>query len=386
MKESQQKPAHDSRTLPPKNASRQDGTRLPEAGHPFRDRMLLCQRAIGNRALQGLLSSVRPDYPRTLRLATDAPENAAAPAGESESAVEAPDNYTVDQALAALDQAAALALATPPRIDEARRIISLLIGWLQRITAPERTRELFYGNDVNWVAVLSGNISGSLRALHTRLVFDRPPRPAWRRCRTELEGARNYLEILNGEHRMYLSTNNISAGLVEGGEIINHWLHGGGRELVINNPRWSSYMMANKPLREQIRPRLINDAMGRRFSGSFIQNFHGDTGTQGWVTGYQVLHGTNDTVGGLEMGGMAEVTNNPDGSRTVRYQVKYTFNDIADALKNNSADQFLKTLSGILFWADRQDFVVRVIWESDCEIILTLDNHIQKTRGYPFWD
>jgi len=384
MKESQQKqPAQDRRTLPPTSAS----AKPPEAGHPLQEQILLYQQSIGNQALQGLLSSIHPDSAQTIRPAPDTSKNATAPTKENENAVEAPENNTVDQALAALDRAAALALATPPRIDEARRIISHLTEWLQRITAPEKIREFFYGNDINLIAMLTGNISGSLRALHTRLGFDWTPKPApWQRCRTEMEAARNYLEILNSEHRMYPPTTNIPAGLIEGLEISNHWLHGGGRELVINNSRWSSYMMANQPLREQIRFWLINDALERKFSSSFSETIHGDTGTQGWVTGYQVLHGSNSTVGDFEMGVMAGVTNNKDGSRTIRYQMKYTFNDISDPLANNMADQFLKTLTGILFWADRKDFVVRIIWEADCEVTITSDNFIIETRGYPFWD
>lgn len=387
MKESQHKPAHDSRISLKSGAAKHKPVRLPDHGHSFPEQMLHYQRTIGNRALQELLLRARTDDPGILRLAPDAPENSTTPAGESNESVETWDNYTVNQALAALDRSTALALATPSNLREARRITILLVGWLERITNPERIREFFYGNDANLVEVLAGNATGSLRSLHTRLSFDRPPEPAWRHCRTELESARTYLEILNGEHRIYPPTTTMSAGFVEGGEIINHWLHGGGRELVINNPRWSSYMMANKPIREQIRPHLINDAVSRLFSGSFIQNFHGDTGTQGWVTGYQVLHGTNKYEGDLETGGTVEVTNNPDGTRTINYQLKYTFNDVTDAITNNDADQFLKTVSGIVFpWADRKDFVLRIVWESDCEVTLTPDNLIRKTRGYPFWD
>jgi len=75
---------------------------------------------------------------------------------------------------------------------------------------------------------------------------------------------------------------------------------------------------------------LIGDEMTKRYepgaSGTIIGRMHGETHDNGYLTGYQMLHGSNATVGDLEYFGV--VTPNIDGSRT--FDLIMTFHDIMD--------------------------------------------------------
>ena len=108
-----------------------------------------------------------------------------------------------------------------------------------------------------------------------------------------------------------------------------HWRDGNGQELFLNDEEWGAYMRAAVDLN-----RLITSEMLRRhgdgYSGTIIGRMHGETGENGYDSGYALLSGSNSTVGNLEYLGAA--TPNADGSIT--FNLTLTWHDIMDPNPN----------------------------------------------------
>ena len=84
--------------------------------------------------------------------------------------------------------------------------------------------------------------------------------------------------------------------------IFGHWMVGGGVELdLFYDEYFTSYMASNMLLRDQIEQWLMNFARGHE-SGRINLTRHAEI-ENGYLTGYELLHGTNATVGDSQIVG-----------------------------------------------------------------------------------
>ncbi len=84
--------------------------------------------------------------------------------------------------------------------------------------------------------------------------------------------------------------------------IFGHWMVGGGVELdLFYDEYFTSYMASNMLLRDQIEQWLMNFARGHE-SGRINLTRHAEI-ENGYLTGYELLHGTNATVGDFQIVG-----------------------------------------------------------------------------------
>lgn len=118
----------------------------------------------------------------------------------------------------------------------------------------------------------------------------------------------------------------------QGREIFNKWLYGFGRKLVIKGKKyWNDYLMENKHFVATVK-KMTTDAMTQRRTddGKFSETAHldlsGGTGG-GYRTGYDLLNGTNATVGDFHLEGTIYETETDD---VYRVSARYTLHDIID--------------------------------------------------------
>ena len=88
-------------------------------------------------------------------------------------------------------------------------------------------------------------------------------------------------------------------------------------------------MRANNLLYQQVASQLIDDYKTRTMSGMIYRRFHAEI-ENGYRSGYQMLHGTNSSVGDFVIMGFATVEYNPEGHKIITYDIRETWNDIID--------------------------------------------------------
>lgn len=165
-------------------------------------------------------------------------------------------------------------------------------------------------------------------------------------------------------------------------ELFDLWFGGTApKEVILETPRWASYMNAEPNLRQQVRQQLVEQAESLRFQvdsasthsihGSLSLTFHGEAGSRsgGYSKGYEVLHGSNKSVGDCHLTGTYTATRpGPPGTGyTVVYDgLTIVFNDIVDINKRWSSDV---TLGRVAFNMARalgspppRDYILRIRW------------------------
>lgn len=177
-------------------------------------------------------------------------------------------------------------------------------------------------------------------------------------------------------------------------ELFNLWFEGKAPPLVvIDTPAWADYMRADKRLAALIRNKLQNHAIGMRAemdgplpAGQLRRplqlKFHGEVGSTagGFVTGYEVLHGTNAAAGDFEITGRClSERQGPAGSAYVmRYEgLRFAFNDIVDANKRWTADAALArtaaNMAKVLKVGPPKDYQVRIQWSDPKPVEIRVD-------------
>ena len=113
------------------------------------------------------------------------------------------------------------------------------------------------------------------------------------------------------------------------GEIIfGHWIDGSGNDLLFyDDPQFTAYMKANTLLDKQIKEKIQQDALFRKTSGSVDIVFHAEI-EDGYLTGYQMLHGTNSRVGDFSIMGTANIAYMERSNKIIDYDLRLTWNDI----------------------------------------------------------
>lgn len=186
-----------------------------------------------------------------------------------------------------------------------------------------------------------------------------------------------------------------------GWQIFDHWLRGTGNEVSIDELRgdnsreaaanareWAEYMRAARELDPHVERSLARhaaefartreaDLKTHSLQEEFYAKFHGEVGGPygGYFTGYDLLHGTNSTVGDFEVTGRlaAEAEEPPKSGYHFSYQeLAFTFNDIADMNLKYGADvvggAVVTPMAMALFCRTPQDYTLHIRWQADYEL------------------
>jgi RHS repeat-associated protein len=143
--------------------------------------------------------------------------------------------------------------------------------------------------------------------------------------------------------------------------IFGHWMVGGGVELdLFYDEYFTSYMASNMLLRDQIEQWLMNFARGHE-SGRINLTRHAEI-ENGYLTGYELLHGTNATVGDFQIVG--NYTSAIDGKwKYYFFNVELTWNDIIDPNYSLFGDNVLAFIFKRYPGANPADYVIRIRWK-----------------------
>lgn len=201
----------------------------------------------------------------------------------------------------------------------------------------------------------------------------------------------------------------LARGDDQGTELLNLWMSGTAPdEVTLDSDSWGDYMRAEPDLAKQIRVQLENDAWSTLMrvkvdsSAGSVQGdcrvtFHGQVGNKspmgtpisgGYFTGYELLHGSNRTVGDVQIKGKFKadrVTPASEGNLseyTVTYSdLEFVWNDILDANGSYSGDPPLKRYAR---WENKytgqpepKDYTVHIKWKGKEPITISVSNSIQ---------
>ena len=143
-----------------------------------------------------------------------------------------------------------------------------------------------------------------------------------------------------------------------GKDIFQHWLYGGGDKLVIHaDENLNNYFINNKYFCDKVISMTEEAIVYRRADdGTFSETDHLDlTGGNGggYRTGYELINGTNATVGDFSLQGNLYITDDPD---TIHVVATYTIHDKVDpnfsyGLSEFAAWAFCKLARG--FWCGK---------------------------------
>jgi RHS repeat-associated protein len=174
------------------------------------------------------------------------------------------------------------------------------------------------------------------------------------------------------------------SGDPQGQAIFEHWLGGDGRSLLMNDdPAWSQYMKSNSDIRSKTASEIFHDAYSRcksKTSGKLNLQFHMELSDNGYETGYQLLHGTNATVGDFQMHGDATYINDENCCH-IKYDMTYIWNDIIDPNPSYKLDVVLSALAEVYTLGKAEDYRILILWLAECEVI----QHKDGTWEYKGW-
>ncbi len=163
--------------------------------------------------------------------------------------------------------------------------------------------------------------------------------------------------------------------------ILDHWLNGSGDELVFNDGDWGEYMMNNQLLSPVLCTRLQDDVLSRTASGTINQTFQAII-ENGYLTGYEMLHGTNEWVGGFNITGSATVIKDSTGCcNIIDYSLTYTWNDIIDPEPDTYPGDAILSWILHLFY-DPADYTIRISWTQNAKAKVC-NGAIYSFEGYP---
>lgn len=147
---------------------------------------------------------------------------------------------------------------------------------------------------------------------------------------------------------------------------------------------WTTYMESNPPMRSKLIKAVGDDARHRTVSGPLNPTDPNMPGLvvqldDGYITGYQHLHGTND----LRVEGWAEVTPGRDGSRVITYHLRYLWHDRIDPMEQLTYDAMLAQLAKRLR-PNATDYDIEILWQEIAQVRVASEGRIVAAQGYPF--
>lgn len=183
-----------------------------------------------------------------------------------------------------------------------------------------------------------------------------------------------------------------------GWEIFQPWFYGSTTgDLTIENERWQTYMLASKELQQQVQSALSahGESLQARIDADpqgtleedFFHRFHGEVGGKGggYFTGYQLLHGSNKSVGDVEITGRFQAVSlgGPGAGYKVTYrQLSFVWNDIVDQNKTYATDirlaQFCANIASCLKVGPPKDYILHIKWKSGQKVEIAVKG---KTKG-----
>jgi len=207
----------------------------------------------------------------------------------------------------------------------------------------------------------------------------------------------------------------LARGDDQGTELLNLWMSGTAPgDVTLDSDSWGDYMRAEPDLAKQIRKQLeayawsdstraAVDASSGTVQGDYQATFHGQVGnwspmgtpiSGGYFTGYELLHGSNRTVGDVQIKGKFTAIRITPSSEDKLSEYNVTFsalefvwNDIMDANGSYSGDPPLKRYAQ---WEnkytgqpDPADFTVHIKWKSKESITISVTNSIQLKQFQP---
>jgi hypothetical protein len=153
-----------------------------------------------------------------------------------------------------------------------------------------------------------------------------------------------------------------------GMELFVHWLEGRGYPLTSYNGEWGIYMSSNSAVNGQIDVKVKLDSIRRQSSGTFFKRFHAQL-QSGYFTGYQMLSGSNSSVGDFVLDGKADVQTKLQ-KRITNYKLKATWNDKIDPNNNYFGDIIFSTVIKTIL--DPHDYEAHISWDLQRTVELNL--------------
>ena len=159
----------------------------------------------------------------------------------------------------------------------------------------------------------------------------------------------------NWRDRNYGRGLNASTMDERGTELLGRWLNGSGEPLYVEGGNWGNYMKDNELLDAQIKQVLEEDAKMRSAGGAFSYTGFAEI-ENGYITGYEMLHGTHAGVGGFTMNGTVTMVN----ASTVEYKLTLAWHDVIDPNPIYAKDV---TAANILeMFYSPKDYEVHIRW------------------------
>lgn len=179
----------------------------------------------------------------------------------------------------------------------------------------------------------------------------------------------------------------------QGKELFLNWLEGKvNGTLVLDNTAWRNYMVEDLSHRTGLAKKLSEIAVKQKdkvfqrngqshteiFSIGAFPAYVGKPGG-GYYNGYEMLHGANMTVGGMQVkkGTLKAFFGPAPETYTVTFrEMDLEFNDITDPARTNLADGvaavFFTKLASALNVGPPKDYVTTIRWRSDLEATVTV--------------
>jgi hypothetical protein len=174
-------------------------------------------------------------------------------------------------------------------------------------------------------------------------------------------------------------------------QIFDLWFNGNApAEVTFDSEEWASYMNASDGLQQQIHAQLtvhaqqLRNRLSRgpdRLREPFHLTFHAEAGSAdgGYTTGYDVLHGSNRTVGDFEIRGRFTAIRSglPVPTYTITYdQVSFVFNDIVDINRKYKSDisfgRVAANMARCLNVGPPKDYTLHIKWTAEKPVTMEL--------------
>ena len=161
---------------------------------------------------------------------------------------------------------------------------------------------------------------------------------------------------------------------VQGETILGTWLYGGGVAHDVEDPSWSSYMMAHEGLRRQILAHLrptVQRMAGVKKLGRFplAERFHVEFAENRGFSGYALLHGSNRDAGDFLMTGFADVqeaVEPAEGDYDMELDLRFVFHDIVDPNGKYVMDRIRSAAADLVTRDQPKNYRLSIHWSSSC--------------------
>jgi hypothetical protein len=200
----------------------------------------------------------------------------------------------------------------------------------------------------------------------------------------------------------------------QGRYLLELWLSGSAPdEVVLDSDDWGDYMRAEPDLQKQIYSRLLSDAYAKRaqlsesreghIGGAYQASFHGEVGRKsftgkeisgGYLTGYQILHGSkkNETLKDVQIIGKftaawTGATGNPAPYQVVFEDLQFVWDDIINVNPHYKADllfaNYAKSENRYTSRPKPKDYVLHIKWKADKPVTINVTDWLPAFQEKP---